>query len=763
MNKEKNVGVSPLIGMPKAKLGFIMKDGSVTIRKLAAEVLNLIYNGGGGSGGGIVQLIDLSDRMTGDNTTVTDMEVKTSLFLYNVYDRVSGIARVVEPETEDRYLLFKVCCYEGNENKILYVAYTTEDAFSTNATWHYYKTIDAEDSLYPWATGVFGDVVVDNENNLLVVGNYKYHLEPYSEEPIISYFYNVPEIVEFKYDPIDANGGTVYPYIEFSQVIIKTLDYGTRTEEQQLTLTGTIEYVNAKYGVTYSDRSLVINEVSTVFTGNNPYQSGGVDNVGAVTVTASDVASVRDVRTVSVSLSLNGDGKTVEGTATVKQNAAWIDAAKNISVGSAGETNIVEVKKSVGVWVENSDVTSNSDWITISSVLVEDSKIKIAYTVAANSSVSSRTGSITILTDIAGLQGTVNITQAAAGAIINISSTSANFSPTNVGSTTNVNITVSGINLSGPITISKSGINKEMFSVTPASISAEEATSGKVVTISYTPTATGTHTGKLTLSSKGAESVEISLSGTASKSGTAGIGYYGVSTATAGLPTSLVGERNTFEIADGKTVTVSGSGRYAWIALPINCGIKSVTGVDEGDEEFDVLVNTTNISGYVLYYKSGYSANFIDDTFIFTLHEEEQSEDVTGSFYIGQCSAKPAAFGQLSANDLAGYSTLTAMSSGTAASGSINGVSVDGCRSFDTVITTGNETFFVMIPSNLDITLAAFHAAIESYSSGAEIKDSDYWEAVHSDVTIDGTVYRVYGYNNTALPGSSITVYIKTI
>lgn len=761
MNKEKNVGVSPLLGIPNARLGFIIKDGSVTIKKLAAEVLNLIHNSGGGGGDSIVQLIDLSDRMTGDNTTVTDMEVKTSLFLYNVYDRVSGIARVVEPETEDRYLLFKVCCYEGNENKILYVAYTTEDDFSTNAIWHYYKTIDAEDSLYPWATGVFGDVVVDNENNLLVVGNYKYRLEPYSDEPIISYFYNVPEIVEFKYDPVDANGGTVYPYIKFKQTITKTLDYGTRTEEQQLTLTGTIEYVNAKYGVTYSDRSLVVNEVSTVFTGNNPYQSGGVDNIGAVTVTASDVASVRDVRTVSVSLSLNG--KTVEGTTTVKQNAAWIDDAKNISVGSAGETNIVEVKKSVGVWVENSDVTSNSDWITISSVLVEDSKIKIAYTVAANSSVSSRTGSITILTDIAGLQGTVNITQAAAGAIINASSTSANFSPTNVGSTTSVNITVSGINLSGPITISKSGSNKEMFSVTPASISAEEAVSGKVITISYTPTATGTHTGKLTLSSKGAESVEISLSGTASKSGTAGIGYYGVSTAATGLPTSLTGASGTFEISDGKSVTVSGSGRYAWVALPVNCGIKSVTGVDKEGEEIEVLVNTTNISGYVIYYKSGYSMNFTNDTFTFTLHKEEQSEGVTGSFYIGQCSAKPAAFGQLSASDLVGYSTLTAMSSGTAASGSINGVSVDGCRSFDTAITAGNETFLVMIPSNLDITLAAFHAAIESYSSGAEIKNSDYWEAVHSDATINGTTYKVYGYNNIALPGSSVTVYIKTI
>lgn len=762
MNKEKNVGVSPLLGIPNAKLGFIIKDGSVTIKKLAAEVLNLIYSGGG-SGGGIVQLIDLSDRMTGDNTTVTDMEVKTSLFLYNVYDRVSGIARVVESETEDRYLLFKVCCYDGNENKILYVAYTTEDDFSANATWHYYKTIDAEDTLYPWAMSVFGDVAVDNENNLLIVGNYKYRLEPYSDEPIISYFYNVPEIVEFKYDPIDANGGTVYPYIEFKQTITKIIDYGTRTEEQQLTLTGTIEYLNAKYGVTYSDRSLVVNEVSTVFTGNNPYQSGGVDNIGAVTVTASDVASVRDVRTVTLSLSLNGDNKTATETTTVKQDAAWIDAAKNINIGSAGETNIVEVKKSVGIWVENLDVTSNSDWITVSSVLVEDSKIKIAYTVAANSSVSSRAGSITVLTDIAGLQGTVNIIQAAAGAIINVSSTSVNFSTTNVGSTASANITVSGINLSGPITISKNGSNKEMFSVTPASISAEEAASGKVVTISYAPTAADTHTGKLTLSSNGAEPVEISLSGTASKSGAAGIGYYGVSTAAAGLPTSLAGASGTFEISDGKSVTVSGSGRYAWIALPVNCGVKSVTGVDKEGEEIEVLVNTTNISGYVLYYKSGYSMNFTNDAFTFTLHKEEQSGDVSGSFYIGQCSAKPAAFGQLSASDLAGYSTLTAMSSGAAASGSINGVSVDGCRSFDTAITAGNETFFVMIPSNLDITLAAFHAAIESYSSNAEIKNSDYWEAVHSDVNIDGTAYRVYGYNNIALPGSIVTVYIKTI
>lgn len=761
------IGDARLNTVPDKKYNLVIKPGTITLEKLAVEVLNLINNGGG-SGGTGVNMIDLANRMSVDNDTVADAEIQNSLFLYDVYNRVSAIARVVEPQSGTRYALFKVSLYDevGGSNVIKYITYTTEDAWSESATWHYNGVLDKEDSLYPWAMSVFGDAVIDTENDILVIGNKRYGLEPYTDEPVISWFYNVPEITKFTYPTVDANGGTVYPFIEFSQLIVKTSDYGSRVDSTNYTLTGKIEHLDSQYGITYSDRSLVVNEVSVVFTGNNPYQAGGTDTVGAVNASALDRASVRDIRNVSVTLTLNGKSS-AEATATVKQDAAWIDAVKNVNVVSAGGENIVEVNKSVGVWVEDSDVVvaSDCDWITRGSVLIEDNKVKIAYTVAANNTLSSRTGNIIISTDIAGLQSVVTVVQAASVAVIEVSSPSIAFEPINVGSTSTYSVTVNGSNINKPITISRGGTNRDMFSVTPSMISESEAASGKTLMVSYSPTAAGIHTGTITLSSIGADSVTINLSGEAQEAATSGIGYYGVSSAASGLPTTFSGASGTFEIVDGKTITVSGTGRYAWIAIPVNSGIGSVTGVDKNGDEIDVLVNNTSIRGYVIYYKSGYSMNFTDDTFTFTLLAEGQGggDGVTGSFYMGQCNLKPAAFGQLDASELTGYGTLTQMSSGTIAAGTVNGVPVDGYRSFDATISTGNETFFVMLPSNLDIAIAWLHSAIESYSSGTEIKDPDYWEAVHGDVTVNGVVYRVYGYNNEALPGSRMTVYIKNI
>ncbi|MBR5086670.1 MAG: C10 family peptidase [Muribaculaceae bacterium] len=72
---------------------------------------------------------------------------------------------------------------------------------------------------------------------------------------------------------------------------------------------------------------------------------------------------------------------------------------------------------------------------------------------------------------------------------------------------------VRGINLSGDITISKSGSN--VFSVSPTTISAADASNGVEVTVTYAPTAAGNATGTLTLTSSGAPSQTVSLSGTA--------------------------------------------------------------------------------------------------------------------------------------------------------------------------------------------------------------------------------------------------------
>lgn len=177
--KETNIGESPLIGIPGKKLAFRIKDGSITLKKLSAEVLNLIMMGGSGSEGVGINLVDISERMTQPNDTITDMEIKMSQFVYGVYNRVSSIARVVEPQSKIKYALFKVFLNNekaGNIN-VVYVAYTTEDSFSDGATWHYKEIINEYSPLYLWAMSVFGDVTIDYSSDTLVIGNSIYHLE----------------------------------------------------------------------------------------------------------------------------------------------------------------------------------------------------------------------------------------------------------------------------------------------------------------------------------------------------------------------------------------------------------------------------------------------------------------------------------------------------------------------------------------------------------------------------------------------------------
>ena len=82
----------------------------------------------------------------------------------------------------------------------------------------------------------------------------------------------------------------------------------------------------------------------------------------------------------------------------------------------------------------------------------------------------------------------------------------------NVGFTPTSSFTVKGTCLTGNVNLSISGTG---FSVSPTTITASEAAAGKTVTVTYTPTAAGTHNCTITLSSPGADNKTVSLTGTA--------------------------------------------------------------------------------------------------------------------------------------------------------------------------------------------------------------------------------------------------------
>ena len=85
---------------------------------------------------------------------------------------------------------------------------------------------------------------------------------------------------------------------------------------------------------------------------------------------------------------------------------------------------------------------------------------------------------------------------------------------TTAGQTVSKTFTVTGTNLTGNVTLTKTDANSA-YTISPTTISASAAASGATVTVTYNPTAAGTHTGSISIASSGATSKTVSLSGTA--------------------------------------------------------------------------------------------------------------------------------------------------------------------------------------------------------------------------------------------------------
>ena len=105
-------------------------------------------------------------------------------------------------------------------------------------------------------------------------------------------------------------------------------------------------------------------------------------------------------------------------------------------------------------------------------------------------------------------KATFNYIEATTDPTIYASPSSINFNST-PGVPVNETVVVTSLNLSTGITASVSGQDANLFSVSPVSL----GTSGGNLTVTYSPTAAGTHTAKITLSSTGAQDVEIDLNG----------------------------------------------------------------------------------------------------------------------------------------------------------------------------------------------------------------------------------------------------------
>lgn len=94
--------------------------------------------------------------------------------------------------------------------------------------------------------------------------------------------------------------------------------------------------------------------------------------------------------------------------------------------------------------------------------------------------------------------------------VLTTSSSSLSFSTKNNEVVTKT-VTISGSNLRNDITLGLSGTNADMFSISSSTINQETASA--TVTITYSPTAVGSHSATLTATSKAATTISISLTG----------------------------------------------------------------------------------------------------------------------------------------------------------------------------------------------------------------------------------------------------------
>ena len=95
--------------------------------------------------------------------------------------------------------------------------------------------------------------------------------------------------------------------------------------------------------------------------------------------------------------------------------------------------------------------------------------------------------------------------------VLNVNPTSLNMSTT-VGTPVTQTFTVTGTNLNGTVYLTCEG---DGFTINKTNITKTAASQGATVTVTYNPTAVGTHTGTVTLTSSGAQTVTLDLNGTA--------------------------------------------------------------------------------------------------------------------------------------------------------------------------------------------------------------------------------------------------------
>ena len=198
-----------------------------------------------------------------------------------------------------------------------------------------------------------------------------------------------------------------------------------------------------------------------------------------------------------------------KGKSTTKPNSSYISAPRWYA------QNVITFAAKTGYILDGVVVTATTDSYA---TVFKKSTYSTGSSVTVSGSVATITtnGDFTITMSAQSRISSIVVSyHAASTPLINLTPSSLSaFPETEKGLTVTQAFTLSGSNLSADATLAISGANADMFSVNPTSVSPTDGSiADKEVTVTYAPTAAGTHEATLTISSTGAESKTIALSG----------------------------------------------------------------------------------------------------------------------------------------------------------------------------------------------------------------------------------------------------------
>ena len=242
--------------------------------------------------------------------------------------------------------------------------------------------------------------------------------------------------------------------------------------------------------------------------------------MAGATITVTYAPKAGGTHSAQVNITCGGaEAKTVSltGTATAPATGPSITATPseltfNTAVGTP-VTQTFELKGNSLTTVVNLSVEGTGFTINKTTVTKTAANNGVTVTVTYNPTTSgTHTGTVT-MTSTGAQSATVQLTGTATSSPkLTVNPTSLSFS-TEVGQPVTKTFNVTGTDLNGVVNLAVSGTG---FSIDKTTIDKTAATNGATVTVTYNPTASGTHTGTVTLTSEGANPVTVSLNGAAS-------------------------------------------------------------------------------------------------------------------------------------------------------------------------------------------------------------------------------------------------------